>query len=188
MFLLPYHHEGAWGRWLDAMLDIRSRSRSNMLMLWMSAKSQTWAKSHSSEVVKPKAVLPVCFIHLYASAKCCSHRSTCSCHLHLPGCGRLAHMKMLHLLSLFSRNCFPGCITSNNCWTNSGFMLIEHKTLNFKCLIIEPAHSTNTFVWVSSTKRDTSPNIKHLLTLMSIQSSMTFYLLWYKRRYFKGAI
>lgn len=35
-------------------------------------------KSHSSEVVKPKAVLPVCFIHLYASAQCYSHRSTCS--------------------------------------------------------------------------------------------------------------
>ncbi len=34
-------------------------------------------KSHSSEAVNPKAVLPVCFIHLYASAKCCFHRSTC---------------------------------------------------------------------------------------------------------------
>lgn len=103
------HHEGAWGRWPDATLEIRSRSRSNLAMRCTLCVSQhtilsQFYKLYSRIPVWPKAVLPVHMIHLFASAKCLSLTSNCSTYCTPDiGCGLLARLRILHLRGLIQQ-------------------------------------------------------------------------------------
>lgn len=138
MFLLQ-HHEGARGRWLDAMVDIRSQSRSNMLMLCTSAKSQTSAKSTKpiyQGAVKPQVDLPVCFICT------CTPQPRASL-MNLPVTVSPIHLSGTSERALIRQRLLSK-ITSHNALMNSIFMGVEHKPVatanDFEYVMREPVH------------------------------------------------
>ncbi len=138
---------GARGRWLDAMLDIRSQSRSNMLMLCISAKSQTSAKStnhiHQRLWTPRRCYLSVLFTCTLQPSVAFTDlpvvMSPTPVWVQPSGTSQNASSGGLIPLKRLS------CITSNNCWTNSRFMWVANY---LECLMREPAHLINTFMCV----------------------------------------